>query len=85
MLLQYLMFGQLGTLSIFYQGKLLVIGTTSEVSFLDSVGFCDTFSVTYHVPTLNKDDAEKVNCSFLSSDAIDHSYIYIYVTHSIGS
>ncbi|KAJ1417643.1 P-loop containing nucleoside triphosphate hydrolase [Sesbania bispinosa] len=40
--------------------KLMVIGTTSELGFLDSVGFCDTFSVTYHVPTLNTDDAKKV-------------------------
>ncbi|KAH9670888.1 Vesicle-fusing ATPase [Citrus sinensis] len=40
--------------------KLLVIGTTSEVSFLDSVGICDAFSVTYHVPTLKTDDAKKV-------------------------
>ncbi|XP_038895439.1 vesicle-fusing ATPase [Benincasa hispida] len=40
--------------------KLLVIGTTSEVGFLDSVGICDAFSVTYHVPTLKTDDAKKV-------------------------
>ncbi|KAJ4721486.1 vesicle-fusing ATPase-like [Melia azedarach] len=40
--------------------KLLVIGTTSEVSFLDSVGICDAFSVAYHVPTLKTDDAKKV-------------------------
>ncbi|KAL8166194.1 hypothetical protein V2J09_007693 [Rumex salicifolius] len=43
------------------QGKnLLVIGTTSEVSFLDSVGVCGAFSVTYHVPTLRTEDAKKV-------------------------
>jgi hypothetical protein len=41
--------------------KLLVIGTTSEVGFLDSVGICDAFSITYHVPTLKTDDAKKVN------------------------
>ncbi|KAK7362829.1 hypothetical protein VNO77_04953 [Canavalia gladiata] len=40
--------------------KLMVIGTTSELGFLDSIGFCDTFSVTYHVPTLNTNDAKKV-------------------------
>jgi hypothetical protein len=46
----------------FCQGKkLLVIGTTSEVGFLDSVGICGAFSVTYHVPTLKTDDAKKVN------------------------
>ncbi|XVF40491.1 hypothetical protein PTKIN_Ptkin01aG0117800 [Pterospermum kingtungense] len=40
--------------------KLLVMGTTSEVGFLDSVGICDTFSVTYHLPRLKTDDAKKV-------------------------
>ncbi|XP_050370156.1 vesicle-fusing ATPase [Argentina anserina] len=40
--------------------KLLVFGTTSEVGFLDSIGFCDTFSVTYTVPTLKKEAAKKV-------------------------
>ncbi|MED6195759.1 hypothetical protein PIB30_041002 [Stylosanthes scabra] len=40
--------------------KLMVIGTTSELSFLDSIGFCDAFSVTYHVPALNTNDAKKV-------------------------
>jgi vesicle-fusing ATPase len=40
--------------------KLLVIGTTSEVGFLDSVGICDAFSVTYHVPLLKTEDAKKV-------------------------
>jgi hypothetical protein len=39
---------------------LLVIGTTSEVGFLESVGMCDVFSVTYHVPKLKKEDARKV-------------------------
>jgi hypothetical protein len=43
------------------QGKnLLVIGTTSEVGFLESVGMCDVFSVAYHVPKLKKEDAKKV-------------------------
>ncbi|KAI7733374.1 hypothetical protein M8C21_018626, partial [Ambrosia artemisiifolia] len=43
------------------KGKnMLVIGTTSEVSFLESVGICDAFSVTYHVPTLKTEDAKKV-------------------------
>ncbi|KAF7141560.1 hypothetical protein RHSIM_Rhsim06G0198500 [Rhododendron simsii] len=42
------------------KGKnVLVIGTTSEVSFLDSIGLCDAFSVTYHVPTLKTEDARK--------------------------
>lgn len=40
--------------------KILVIGTTSEVNFLRMVGICDSFSVTYHVPTLGKEDARKV-------------------------
>ncbi|KAG6754867.1 hypothetical protein POTOM_040667 [Populus tomentosa] len=40
--------------------KLLVLGTTSEVSFLDSVGICDAFSVTYLLPTLKAEDAKKV-------------------------
>ena len=39
---------------------MLVIGTTSEVGFLESVGMCDVFSVTYHVPKLKKEDAKKV-------------------------
>ncbi|KAG5034605.1 hypothetical protein JHK87_009515 [Glycine soja] len=37
----------------------MVIGTTSELDFLESIGFCDTFSVTYHIPTLNTKDAKK--------------------------
>ncbi|OMO65152.1 hypothetical protein COLO4_31469 [Corchorus olitorius] len=40
--------------------KLLVMGTTSEVGFLDSVGIRDAFSVTYHLPTLKTEDAKKV-------------------------
>ena len=38
----------------------MLIGTTSEVGFLDSIGFCDNFSVTYNVPTLKTRDAKKV-------------------------
>ncbi|KAJ7946983.1 vesicle-fusing ATPase [Quillaja saponaria] len=40
--------------------KLLVFGTTSELGFLDSLGFYDAFSVTYHIPTLKTNDAKKV-------------------------
>ncbi|KAL7103618.1 hypothetical protein ACP275_08G190700 [Erythranthe tilingii] len=40
--------------------KLLVIGTTSEVNFLESVGIRDAFTLTYHVPTLKTQDAKKV-------------------------
>ncbi|KAJ6333531.1 hypothetical protein OIU77_009409 [Salix suchowensis] len=40
--------------------RLLVLGTTSEVSFLDSVGICDAFSVTYLLPTLKTEDSKKV-------------------------
>ncbi|KAA8528821.1 hypothetical protein F0562_036176 [Nyssa sinensis] len=44
------------------KGKnVLVIGTTSEVAFLDSVGICAAFSYTYCVPTLKTEDAKKVN------------------------
>ncbi|XP_073008095.1 vesicle-fusing ATPase isoform X1 [Typha latifolia] len=43
------------------KGKnLMVIGTTSEVGFLESLGICDAFSVTHHVPKLQKEDAKKV-------------------------
>ncbi|KAF9610833.1 hypothetical protein IFM89_025199 [Coptis chinensis] len=43
------------------KGKnILVIGTTSEVGFLESLGICDAFSVAYHVPTLRSTDAKKV-------------------------
>ena len=41
-----------------------MLGTTSEVSFLDSVGICDAFSVTYLLPTLKAEDAKKVIWSF---------------------
>ncbi|KAI0523017.1 hypothetical protein KFK09_005407 [Dendrobium nobile] len=43
------------------KGKnMLVIGTTSEVEFLGSIGFCNAFSVTYHVLALAKADVIKV-------------------------
>ncbi|CAM8938092.1 unnamed protein product [Rhodiola kirilowii] len=43
------------------KGKnMLVIGTTSETSFLESVGIRDAFSVSHHVPTLKTEDAKKV-------------------------
>ncbi|KAK7362852.1 hypothetical protein VNO77_04976 [Canavalia gladiata] len=53
--------------------KLMVIGTTSELGFLDSIGFCDTFSVTYHVPTLNTNDVKKVleQLNVFSNEDID--------------
>ena len=47
---------------VFLQGKnMLVIGTTSEMRFLESLGISDAFCVIYHVPTLDKKDAKKVN------------------------
>lgn len=53
--------------------KILVIGTTSEVHFLESVGIRDAFSVTYNVPTLKTEDAKKVlqQLNVFSSDDID--------------
>ncbi|KAI0523028.1 hypothetical protein KFK09_005418 [Dendrobium nobile] len=56
------------------KGKnMLVIGTTSEVGFLESIGFCKAFSVTYHVPTLAKADAVKVleHLNVFARDDID--------------
>nr|XP_043621316.1 vesicle-fusing ATPase [Erigeron canadensis] len=56
------------------KGKnMLVIGTTSEVSFLESVGVCDAFSVTYHVPTLKTEDAKQVlqQLKVFSDDDVD--------------
>lgn len=52
------------------QGKsMLVIGTISEMGFLDSLGITDAFSVTYRVPKLNREDAKKVkNVLLLVSD-----------------
>ncbi|XP_074568067.1 vesicle-fusing ATPase [Curcuma longa] len=40
--------------------RLLVIGTTSVMGFLESVVISDAFSVSYHVPELNKEDVKKV-------------------------
>ncbi|XP_073142368.1 vesicle-fusing ATPase [Henckelia pumila] len=53
--------------------KILVIGTTSEVMFLESVGIQDAFSVTYNVPTLKAEDAKKVlqQLNVFSSDDLD--------------
>ncbi|KAA8526142.1 hypothetical protein F0562_007758 [Nyssa sinensis] len=42
------------------KGNVLVIGTTSKVAFLDSVGICAAFSYTYRVPTLKTEDARRV-------------------------
>ncbi|XP_077229727.1 AAA-type ATPase family protein [Tasmannia lanceolata] len=43
------------------KGKnMLVIGTTSAVGFLQSLGICEAFAVTYNVPTLHTEDARKV-------------------------
>ncbi|KAG5551257.1 hypothetical protein RHGRI_009622 [Rhododendron griersonianum] len=56
------------------KGKnVLVIGTTSEVAFLDSVGICDAFSVTYHVPKLQAEDSRKVlqQLNVFSEDDMD--------------
>ncbi|PSS05596.1 Vesicle-fusing ATPase [Actinidia chinensis var. chinensis] len=56
------------------KGKnVLVIGTTSEVAFLDSIGICDSFSVTYHVPKLKAEDAGKVlkQLNVFSEDDVD--------------
>ncbi|PSR95688.1 Vesicle-fusing ATPase [Actinidia chinensis var. chinensis] len=56
------------------KGKnVLVIGTTSEVAFLDSIGICDAFAVTYHVPKLKTEDARKVlqQLKVFSEDDID--------------
>ncbi|XP_059661513.1 vesicle-fusing ATPase-like [Cornus florida] len=56
------------------KGKnVLVIGTTSEVDFLDSIGICNSFSVTYHVPTLKTEDAKKVlqQINVFAQDDID--------------
>ncbi|KAH9626014.1 hypothetical protein KSS87_006984 [Heliosperma pusillum] len=53
--------------------KLLVLGTTSEVGFLDSIGIRESFSVTYHVPTLKTEDARKVleKLNVFSNDDLD--------------
>ena len=70
-----------------------MIGTTSEVAFLDSIGVCDAFAVTYHVPKLKTEDARKVNyhlhyrvflqepvlnlCSIQSSCYVDNEHLII--------
>ncbi|GLT52488.1 hypothetical protein SLA2020_258280, partial [Shorea laevis] len=53
--------------------KLLVLGTTSEVSFLESIGICDAFSVTYHIPKLEAKDVKKVlkQLNVFAEDDID--------------
>jgi len=40
--------------------KLIIIGTTSEGGFLESLGIWTSFSVIHHVPTLKTEDAKKV-------------------------
>ncbi|KAG2239106.1 hypothetical protein Bca52824_089966 [Brassica carinata] len=42
------------------KSKLLVLGTTSELTFLKAVGLRKAFSVTYDVPLLRTEDAKKV-------------------------
>ena len=63
-----------------------MLGTTSEVSFLDSVGICDAFSVTYHLPTLKADDAKKVNGPFSTHFLIhlQFSIVLVVITLSKG-
>ena len=55
----------------------MVIGTTSEVGFLDSIGFCDNFSVTYNVPTLKTNDAKKVKYFCCGS-------VLLFLSHKYG-
>lgn len=70
---------------LYFQGKkLLVMGTTSEVGFLDSVGICDSFSVTYHVPTLKADDAKKVKNSFCVLVFISLADWYCFPIHCVN-
>ncbi|XP_059076077.1 vesicle-fusing ATPase [Cryptomeria japonica] len=40
--------------------NLLVIGTTSEVQVLESLGLRKAFGVTFHVPTLRREDTRKI-------------------------
>jgi hypothetical protein len=42
----------------------MVIGTTSEVAFLNSIGIGEAFSFAYRVPTLKTEDAKKVKTLF---------------------
>ncbi|KAK6946718.1 CDC48, domain 2 [Dillenia turbinata] len=63
-------------MTLLKKGKnMLVIGTTSELTFLESVGLRDAFSVTYHVPTINKEDARKVleQLNVFSEDDVDYA------------
>ncbi|XP_078427613.1 AAA-type ATPase family protein [Wolffia australiana] len=56
------------------KGKnLLVLGTTSELGFLESLGVCDAFSVVYNVPVLKAEDARKVlhGLNVFNEDDID--------------
>ncbi|KAL1201789.1 Vesicle-fusing ATPase [Cardamine amara subsp. amara] len=55
--------------------KLLVIGTTSEVTFLKAVGLRKAFSVTYSSPLLRTEDANKVlkQLNVFSEDDIEEA------------
>ncbi|CAA7061666.1 unnamed protein product [Microthlaspi erraticum] len=57
------------------RSKLLVLGTTSELTFLKSVGLRKAFSVAYSVPLLRTEDAKKVleQLSVFSDDDIDEA------------
>ncbi|CAH8337599.1 unnamed protein product [Eruca vesicaria subsp. sativa] len=51
--------------------KLLVFGTTSQLTFLDSVGICEAFSITYSVPTLRTEDAKEEDDVEAAAEALD--------------
>ncbi|CAH2045375.1 unnamed protein product [Thlaspi arvense] len=55
--------------------KLLVLGTTSNVTFLKAVGLRNAFSVTYSVPLLRTEEAKKVleQLNVFSEDDIDEA------------
>ncbi|EFH44056.1 hypothetical protein ARALYDRAFT_329412 [Arabidopsis lyrata subsp. lyrata] len=55
--------------------KLLVLGTTSELTFLNAVGLRKAFSVTYSVPLLRTEDAKKVlkQLNVFSEDDIEEA------------
>ncbi|XP_010439434.1 PREDICTED: vesicle-fusing ATPase-like [Camelina sativa] len=55
--------------------KLVVLGTTSEVAFLKSVGLRKAFSVTYNVPLLRTQDVHKVlkHLNVFSEDDIEEA------------